>query len=371
VTPRIRQALDKVPSYVPGRPAGHGGAGPTYKISSNENPYPPLPSVVDVVSRAAASMNRYPDMFASQLVGAIAERLQVPPEHVVTGTGSVGVLGQILQAVAGEGDDVVFAWRSFEAYPIVVGTGGARAVPVRLTPDGRHDLPAMAAAVTSSTRLVLVCTPNNPTGPAVRTDEMVAFLDAVPPDVLVVVDEAYAEFVRDADVPDGLDLYRGRTNVAVLRTFSKAYGLAGLRVGYAVAHDAVAEALRKTAVPFGVSGPAQEAAVASLAASDELLARVDTIVSERERVLSGLAEQGWQVPDSQANFVWLPLGEAAVPFATSAAAAGLSVRPFPGDGVRCTIAERGANDLLLKVCAGFARPGDDLPAVCLPSRPTP
>lgn len=352
-TPRIRTALDTVPSYVPGKPAAQDGDGPAYKISSNENPYPPLPSVVDVVSRSAASMNRYPDMFASGLVDAIAGHLRVPAHHVVTGTGSVGVLGQIVQAVAGEGDDVVYPWRSFEAYPIVVGTSGARSVRVPLTADGRHDLPAMAAAITPSTRLVLVCTPNNPTGPAVHTQELLAFLDSVPDDVLVVLDEAYVEFVRDPHVPNGLEVYRTRPNVAVLRTFSKAYGLAGLRVGFAVAHDPVAQALRKTAVPFGVSGPAQSAAIASLAAAGELLDRVEAIVRERDRVLTQLRSQGWAVPQSEANFVWLPLGERSVRFAAAAASAGLSVRPFPGEGVRCTVAEPAANGILLEVCAGF------------------
>jgi histidinol-phosphate aminotransferase len=312
-----------------------------------------LPGVLDVVANAAASLNRYPDMFASGLVAAIAEHLGVPAEHVVTGTGSVGVLGQVVQAVAGDGDEVVYAWRSFEAYPIVVGVSGATSVRVPLDADGRHDLRAMAAAVTGATRLVLVCTPNNPTGPVVRAGELAGFLDAVPDDGLVVLDEAYQEFVRDPDSPDAVAVYRDRPNVAVLRTFSKAYGLAGLRVGYAVAHDDMAEALRKTAVPFGVSGIAQDAAVASLAARAELLERVDQLVAERTRVLTGLWDQGWAVSESQANFVWLALGERSGEFAAVAAESGLTVRLFAGEGVRCTVAEPAANDLLLGVCARF------------------
>lgn len=349
VTPRLRAALAAIPAYVPGRAGGQSG----YKISSNENPFPPLPGVLEAIADSARSVNRYPDMFATGLVEAIAGDLDVPARHVVMGTGSVGVLGQLLQAVAGEQDEVVYAWRSFEAYPIVVGVCGARAVPVPLAPDGRHDLVAMAAAITASTRLVIVCSPNNPTGTAVHAHELEQFLDRVPPEVLVVIDEAYVEFVRDPLVPDALAIYRDRPNVAVLRTFSKAYGLAGLRVGFAVAHDAVAEALRKTAVPFGVSGPAQAAAQISLRLKDELFARVDCLVQERERVLSGLAELGWAVPQSQANFVWLPLGEAAMAFAATAAEHGLVVRPFAADGVRCTIAEPTANDLLLQVCRDF------------------
>jgi histidinol-phosphate aminotransferase len=346
---RLRGTLAGVPSYVPGRPADLTA----YKISSNENPYPPLPSVLDVVARSAGHLNRYPDMAATALVAAIASHVGVEPERIAVGTGSVGVLGQILAATCGEGVEVVHAWRSFEAYPIMVQLSGATGVPVPLGAGGRHDLPAMAAAVTDRTRLALVCTPNNPTGPAVHADELEAFLDAVPSDVLVVIDEAYVEFVRDPDVPDAVGIHRRRPNVAVLRTFSKAYGLAGLRVGYAVATPDVADALRKTAVPFGVSGIAQDAAIASLAAYDELKLRVDTLVDERSRVLAGLRDQGWTVPDSEANFVWLDLGEQTGGFAQMAESAGLVVRPFAGAGARCTVAEPEANDLLLDVCGRF------------------
>ncbi|MGH8939972.1 MAG: aminotransferase class I/II-fold pyridoxal phosphate-dependent enzyme, partial [Actinomycetes bacterium] len=210
-SPRLRGALDDIPAYQPGRPAAVGSV-TSYKISSNENPYPPLPSVLDVVRAEAATFNRYPDMFATGLVAAIAERFAVPQERIATGTGSVGVLQQVVQATATEGDEVVYAWRSFEAYPIVVQISGARSVRVPLTEDERHDLDAMADAVTDRTRLVVVCTPNNPTGTAVRRGELERFLDRVPDDVLVVVDEAYREFVRDPDVPDAIELARDRPN---------------------------------------------------------------------------------------------------------------------------------------------------------------
>jgi histidinol-phosphate aminotransferase len=293
-------------------------------------------------------------MFATGLTQAVAERFDVPLGHVATGTGSVGVLQQVVQSTATEGDEVVYAWRSFEAYPIVVAISGATSVPVPLTPDEHHDLDAMADAVTDRTRLVLVCTPNNPTGTAVRRDRLERFLDRVPADVLVVIDEAYREFVRDPQVSDALDVYRDRLNVAVLRTFSKAYGLAGLRVGYAVAHEPVAEALRKTAVPFGVNTLAQTAAVASLAAEAELLERVDALVAERTRVSDLLREQGWtSVPDSQANFVWLRLGERTTEFAAACESAGVVVRPFAGEGARVTIGEPEANDVFLDVAKGF------------------
>jgi histidinol-phosphate aminotransferase len=351
---RLRSTLTGVPSYVPGRPAADGAAGaPAFKISSNENPYPPLPSVIDVVARAARRMNRYPDMAATALVQAIAAHVGVEPAQVAVGTGSVGVLGQILAATCGEGDEVVHAWRSFEAYPILIQLSGATGVPVPLAAGGRHDLVAMAAAVTDRTRLVLVCTPNNPTGPAVHTAELETFLDSVPSDVLVVIDEAYVEFVRDPDVPDALAVLRARPNVAVLRTFSKAYGLAGLRVGYALAAPQIAGALRKTAVPFGVSVVAQDAAVASLAAYAELAERVDALVAERGRVIAGLRAQGWDIPDSEANFVWLELGERTMEFAAAAERAGLVVRPFAGSGARCTVAEPESADLLLDVAREF------------------
>jgi histidinol-phosphate aminotransferase len=293
---------------------------------------------------------------STRLVTALAERFGVPAEHIALGTGSVAVCGQIVDSVAGPGDEVVYAWRSFEAYPIWVQIAGATSVQVPLTSDERHDLDAMAAAITNRTRLVFVCNPNNPTGQVVSREELERFLDRVPSDVLVVIDEAYVEFVRDPGVPDALDLYRDRRNVAVLRTFSKAYGLAALRVGFAVAHDDVAAALRKTATPFGVSSIAEAAALASLDAEDELLARVDSIVAERERVRGALLSQGWRVEPSQANFVWLRLGEATADFAAAADEAGVTVRPFAGEGVRITVAEPEANDRVLEVAAAFPRP---------------
>jgi len=360
-SPRLRGALEGIPSYLPGRPAVGTAGAPAYKISSNENPYPPLPSVLEVVREEATRFNRYPDMFSAGLTAAIAERFSVPESHVATGTGSVGVLQQVVQATAGEGDDVIYAWRSFEAYPIVVQISGARSVRVPLTGDERHDLDAMAAAITERTRLVLLCSPNNPTGTAIRREELERFLDRVPGEVLVVIDEAYREFVRDPDVPDALDVYRDRPNVAVLRTFSKAYGLAGLRVGFGVAHERVAAALRKTAVPFGVSSLAQTAACASLRAEDELFERVEALVKERSRVHDALRDQGWAVPGSEANFVWLRLAERTAAFAASCEEAGVVVRPFVDEGARVTIGETEANDIFLRVAATFAPPRQDPP----------
>ena len=354
-TPKLRAELDGIPTYKPGRPPAAGEGAPAFKLSSNENPYPPLPGVLEAATAAAATFNRYPDMACSALTAELAERFGVPAEHVATGTGSVGVAQQLLQATSGPGDEVVYAWRSFEAYPIITRISGARAVQVPLDAGEVHDLDAMADAVTDRTRMIFVCNPNNPTGTVVRRDALERFLDRVPSDVLVVLDEAYREFIRDPEVPDGVEVYRDRPNVAVLRTFSKAYGLAGLRVGFAIAHEPVAAALRKTAVPFGVSQVAQDAAVASLRAEPALLERVAGLVSERTRVVEALAGQGWTVPPTQANFVWLRLGERTGDFAAACERAGVSVRPFAGEGARITIGEAEANDLMLRVAEGFRK----------------
>ncbi|GGZ84359.1 histidinol-phosphate transaminase [Streptomyces bluensis] len=353
-SPKLRAQLEGIPTYKPGKPAAAGGP-VAYKLSSNENPYPPLPGVLESVTAAAGSFNRYPDMMCTALMNELADRFGVPVSHLSTGTGSVGVAQQLLQATSGPGDEVIYAWRSFEAYPIITQISGATSVQVPLTPGEVHDLDAMADAITDRTRLIFVCNPNNPTGTVVRRAELERFLDRVPGDVLVVLDEAYREFIRDTGVPDGVELYRERPNVCVLRTFSKAYGLAGLRVGFAIAHEPVAAALRKTAVPFGVSQLAQEAAIASLRAEDELLGRVGALVCERTRVAEGLRGQGWTVPETQANFVWLRLGDRTVEFAAACEQAGAVVRPFPGEGVRVTIGEPEANDIFLKAADSFRK----------------
>jgi histidinol-phosphate aminotransferase len=351
--PRLRETLGRLPAYVAGRaPTGRADLTP-YKLSSNENPYPPLPGVLEEIASAAGATNRYPDPASTALVAALAERYGVPTDHLALGTGSVGLLQQVVQISAGPGDEVLFAWRSFEAYPIMTIISGATPVQVPLRPDESHDLEAMADAITDRTRLVFVCTPNNPTGAVVRKDELDRFLDRVPNDVLVIVDEAYVEFVRDPESVRGLETYRSRPNVAVLRTFSKAYGLAGLRVGFAIAHPAVAQGLRQTAVPFGVSTVAQAAAIASLRAEDALLERVDALVAERGRVQLTLAEQGWALPCSQANFVWLRLGDRHDEFVAACEAVNLAVRPYGQEGVRVTIGETEANDRFLTVARDF------------------
>jgi histidinol-phosphate aminotransferase len=354
-SPQPRPNVAAIPPYVAGKPPVPREGLTTYKLSSNENPYPPLPGVVAAATAAAERMNRYPDMGNSELYAALSGKLGVPQEHLSLATGSVALIYQLVQAFCDPGDEVVYAWRSFEAYPIAVTTAAATSVRVPVLADGRHDLDAMAAAITDRTKVVLVCTPNNPTGPAVGQAELDAFLAKVPPHVLVVVDEAYVEFVRMDDPVDGLATYRAHENVILTRTFSKAYGLAGFRVGYAVAPAPIAAALRAVSLPFGVSSVAQAAAVASLEREAELLERVDALVAERDRVVLGLAKVGWNVPAPQGNFVWFELGERTAEFAAAADEVGIVVRPFAGEGARVTIGETEANDRLLELAARFPR----------------
>jgi histidinol-phosphate aminotransferase len=350
-TPRFRPILDHFSPYKPGKPPA-ATSGRTYKLASNESPFGPLPSVLKVIADAASEVNRYPDNGGVELTEAIAARYGVPASHIAIGCGSVGLVQQLLEAVCEPGAEVMYAWRSFEAYPYLSDLAGAKSVTVPLT-DERHELEAMAAAITDATRLIFVCTPNNPTGTVVTTAELIRFLDRVPGDCLVVLDEAYSEYVRDPEVPNGIELYADRPNVAVLRTFSKAYGLAGLRVGFMVGNEAIAAAARKTMLTFSVNAVAQAAAIASLAAEAELLDRVDLVVAERDRVRSALIEMGWTVPPTQANFVWLRLGEETLAFADACSHAGLSVRPFPGEGVRVSIGETAANDRFLEVARAY------------------
>ncbi|TDD77769.1 histidinol-phosphate transaminase [Actinomadura rubrisoli] len=351
ITPRFRSMLDRFVAFKAAKVATSPD-GRSFGLASNESPNGPLPSVLEAINQAALQANRYPDFNCTALIEAISATFKVPAEHVAVGCGSVGVTKMLVEAVAEPGTEVLFAWRSFEVYPVLVGLTGATAVTVPLK-DERHDLEAMADAVTERTRLILICNPNNPTGTVVGRAEFEAFLDRVPADCLVVLDEAYGEYVRDDDVADGLELYRDRPNLVVLRTFSKAYGLASLRAGFMVAHPVVAEAARKTALSFAVNGVVQAAAVASLAATDELLARVADTVKERERVRDTLLSCDWTVPSSEANFLWLPLGEPTAEFAAACEAQGVAVRAFPDEGVRVSIGSPDENDAFLAVARAF------------------
>ncbi|MGW8483360.1 histidinol-phosphate transaminase [Microbacterium sp. NPDC055903] len=351
----MRADLDAIPGYKPGKAAPQSETSlSVHKISSNENPYPPLPSVTAAIAARLSRVNRYPETAASTLTTALCERFGVEPVNIVLGSGSVEVVSQLMRATAGEGDEVLFAWRSFEAYPMLARAAGAIPVMVPLTDDHRHDLDAMLAAITERTRLILVCNPNNPTGTTIGDADLDRFLSRVPSDIVVVIDEAYVQFNDREDSPVGIEYFRRYPNVAVAHTFSKAYGLAGLRIGYAIAPEQLGIALRKVAIPFGVTDLAQTAAVASLAAEDELAERVTELVAERERVVTAFADAGVELPESKGNFVWLPLGSHTSTVADLLERNGLLVRPFAGEGLRATIAEPEANDRLIALAPEIA-----------------
>jgi histidinol-phosphate aminotransferase len=357
--PLTRPDLDRIPSYRPGRNpvdlARELGLTEAVKLASNEVPFGPLPGVAEAVAEAALSMHRYPDMGAVALRETIGKRYGVDPGRIVVGCGSVALAECLAKATSLPGDEILYAWRSFEAYPILAIAAGATPVQVPNTAGHEHDLDAMAAAITDRTRLVFVCNPNNPTGTAIGRAALERFLDAVPETTLVVIDEAYREFVTDPDVPDGLDVAGDRPNVVVLRTLSKAWGLAGIRVGWLAAPEPVAETVRKIVTPFSVSLVAQAGALAALDATEEMQRRVDVVVAERSRVHAAVTALGVDVPPTQANFVWLPLGDRSTAFAAAGEARGVIVRPFAGDGVRVTIGTPAENDLFLAVAADVLR----------------
>lgn len=365
-TPQIqpRPVFSVLPKYAAGKPPSPIAGLKQYKLSSNENPYGPVPAVASILAEFDTA-HRYPDPLSTKLRTALAQRLGVDAENIVTGAGSLGALNQILKAFAGANfdgtqDEVIYAWRSFEAYPILVGLLGAKSVQVPNLPNGAHDLDAMAAAVTDRTRVILLCTPNNPTGPAITERQVRKFLAKVPQNVVVVIDEAYFEFCTASDTPsgsdapvNGLNILAEYQNVIVLRTFSKAQGLAGLRVGYSISHPHLTQYLRVSATPFAVTSLAEAAAVASIEHEDQVMERVRHLVSERQRVTERLRRLGYWFPETYANFVWLPLGEHTPEFAALANSNALSVRAFGTEGVRVSIGEDEANTRLLQLCEQF------------------
>lgn len=339
----LRPEVGALPRYAPGRSAP--GA---VKLSSNESPEPPSQAVIDAAARALVDANRYPDFGATALTAALAGHLGVGEDQVVVGDGSSAVLLAALSVVCRPGAEVVHAWRSFESYPIAAPSVGARSVPVPLTLEGRHDLDALAAAVGPETAAVILCTPNNPTGPALTLAQVRDFVERVPQEVLVLVDEAYIELATEPGVSTAVALIGQFPNVLVLRTFSKVYALAGLRVGYGIGHPDLVGAIRAVSVPFGVSSVAQAAALAALSDRDTTRERIARTVAERERVRAELLELGYEVPVSQSNFVWIPASQSEPGLVAECARAGIIVRPFP-EGVRVSIGTRGQDDRFLEV----------------------
>lgn len=356
-TPRVRfrPIIEALSPYRQGKQANPNA----FKLSSNENPYPPLPAVRAAL--AESRVNRYPDASAAELSARLADRFGVAAANIQVGAGSVSVIMQLITAVAEAGDEIVYAWRSFEAYPGLIAVAGATGVPVPLMDDHRHDLAAMARAITERTRMVIVCSPNNPTGTTVSGAEFAQFMTQVPETVLVLLDEAYAEFVTDSDAVSGSPLLQRYPNLVLARTFSKAYGLAGLRIGYAVGPDYVMDAARATAIPLSVTEPAQRAALISLDHEAELLDRVTAIAALRDEVWAALVDQGWSVPRPQGNFVWLPTGDDTKEATEVLAEHGIVARAL-GEGIRVSIGEHEAVGGLLAATARLVRSRRSAPA---------
>ncbi|MEA2399971.1 MAG: histidinol-phosphate aminotransferase [Thermoleophilaceae bacterium] len=283
--------------------------GQLVKLASNETPYPPHPQVLEAVEAQLRTLNRYPDPEKSLLRRRISERTGVPIGNVAVGNGSCEILLAAADAMLEPGAEIVYAWPSFSMYPQLAAMSGATAVTVPLTDAGEHDLEAMAAQVTAATRLVIVCNPNNPSATAFPSATIDAWVGELPRHVAVVLDEAYVEFSALQDPDDSLDLLGRHPNLVLLRTFSKVYGLCGLRAGYALGPESFRLAVDRVRQPFSVNALAQAAAAEALGHQDEVERRVELNVIERVYVESELRGRGLDTTDSQANFSWVGLGD--------------------------------------------------------------
>jgi histidinol-phosphate aminotransferase len=351
---KVRPAIHGLAAYRPGKGKAQAeeehGITDAIKLASNENPYAPVPSVVAAIEAAASGTNRYADHRATELRAALARWVGVDPEQVAVGCGSVGILQQLCLTYLDPGDEAVYPWLSFEAYPVYVKMMGATPVNPPLV-DHRFDMEAVAAAVTDRTKLVLLATPNNPTGTALTTEQIATLLDAIPNNVIVLVDEAYREFADPALGDPVTDLLPNHRNLVITRTFSKAYGLAGLRVGYAITDPEIVLEIDKILLPFAVNAVGQAAALAALNALDEIQPKINQILSERDRVVKALDDAGWRLPPAEANFVYLPTGERTDEIHLGLEQRGVVTRPFSGDGIRVTIGTVEENDRFLDTFA--------------------
>jgi histidinol-phosphate aminotransferase len=346
---RVKRYVAELEPYAPGKPIEtlerELGIRDSIKLASNENPLGPSPKAVEALRRAAAGVHRYPDGATFRLRHALAQRLGVGPEQLVFGCGADELLELVAKAFLGPGDEAVFAWPSFAMYPIVVQGMGASGVRVPLDGDLAHDLPALARAVTPRTKVVFVCNPNNPTGTSVGAAAFDAFVAELPPDVVLLVDEAYREFAARPDFPDALGWVARRPGTAVVRTFSKLYGLAGVRVGYGVMDPELAGYLERARHPFNVSLLAEEAALAALG-DDEHVARTVAVVREGAAYLTReLRALGVEVWPTDANFLLAKAGAGVYDLLLRQ---GVIVRPMGGFGlpahVRITIGTQAENE---------------------------
>lgn len=356
---RVRPAIQGLAAYRPGKGAAQAeqehGISDAIKLASNENPYAPVPSVVEAIQAAAGGANRYADHRATELRAALAGWIGVDTDRIAVGCGSVGLLQQLCLTYLDPGDEAVYPWLSFEAYPVCVKMMNAVPVNPPLV-DHRFDMEAVAAAVTERTRLVLLATPNNPTGTAISTAEIGALLQAIPDDVIVLVDEAYREFADPALGDPVTELLPHHRNLVISRTFSKAYGLAGLRIGYAITDREIVAELDKTLLAFAVNGAGQAAALAALDSLDEIQVKIDQILAERARVVARLSDAGWKLPPAEANFVYLATGDRTDEIYLALEKRGVVTRPFSGDGIRVTIGSVEENDRFLATLAEVAEP---------------
>jgi histidinol-phosphate aminotransferase len=314
MTVTFAEKLARMPGYQAGVPTGQDpeaiDSGGIAQLASNESPFPPHPAVVEAIQRAAPAMHRYPDPDATLLRRRLAERYETEPGRVAVGNGSCEILLAAAEALCEPGAEILYAWPAFSMYPYLPALTGAREIRVPLGPGAVHDLDAMAAEATAATQLLIVCNPNNPTATHVPATEIAAFCERIPPHVTVVLDEAYIEFQTHDDPDATLDLLADFPNLVVLRTFSKCYGLAGLRVGYAIGSPTFRAAIDAVRQPFSVNALAQAAAAEAILHSDDVLFRVEGTVAERLRVEEALAGLGLDTSDSQANFSWIDLGAA-------------------------------------------------------------
>ena len=350
--------LDAVQPYVPGRPIELvkrelGIAGEMIKLASNEAPFPPVPAALEAIGRAALEGNRYPDGSSYDLRQALALRHGVSADQVVVGNGADAVLDYLSQALYEPGDEVAYCWPSFPVYPINANKMGAVCVPAPLA-GSSYDLDALAAVITPRTKAVYVTNPNNPTGGYVTRDALAAFLDGLPTHVVPIVDEAYFEFVDEADYPDSTVWFREGRRIVVLRTFSKIYGLAGLRVGYGIMPEDVAVACNKVKGAFDVSHVAQMAALASLDAGPEIVRRREVVAAGRTRLTEGLRALGLSPLPAVANFVFVAVGDGPA-MAQALERQGIIVRPTAGFGdptaIRVTVGTPEENARFLAVLA--------------------
>jgi histidinol-phosphate aminotransferase len=348
---RPRAAVLDLAGYRPGKAAiqaeAEHGITDAIKLASNENPFPPIAPVAAAIADAAAGVNRYGDNNATDVREALAAWLDVDVANVTVGCGSSGILQQVFLTYIDPGDEVVFPWPSFEIYPVFGTLFGAKQIQVPLIDHG-FDLQSVAEAVTEDTKVVFLATPNNPTGTSVSMDDVAIVLAGIPSDVIVVIDEAYREF-NDPSFGDPVDLLKGgHDNVLITRTFSKAYGLAGLRTGYAVGHPEVIADLDKVRLAFSVNNLAQAGTLAAITHHDEAMVNVQTLIDERTRCTAALAEAGWDIPAPQANFVWIPTGDRTDELYLAVERQGVVTRPFSGVGIRITISTPEENDRWLR-----------------------